>query len=156
VTDIDVAVLERHVKDALAYAITTDADRFADTIEAIVVMGPVAVHGALCGWSGLSLHGFEQSQGPAPDGGFWGVEVEDVRTGKVVSIDQVSDPAMRDAARIVACVGNHDHDTIAAIIEASIQASDDLEALVALMVQSVKLAATIASHLHEKRGEAQP
>lgn len=157
--DIDMDMLQKATTDAMACVIAnkTDdsgeaADRFGEAIEEIVAMGPVAVHSALYAWSVVTLKGFEPGQGPAGPDGFWGLEVEDIRTGEVVSIDRVADPALRDAARYVACAGNEDHATMAAIVETAAMADKDGEALVTLMVHSVKLAANVAMHLHEQRG----
>ncbi len=134
--------LKGHVDDA-------SAGEYADAMETIVQNGPRAVHVALSGWCGLTMHGFAQAQGEPSEDGFWGLEVEDVRTGETVSIDKVSDPAIRDVMRIVTCFGNHDHDTIAAIVETAWNGSD--EALVDLLFAGVRLAAETTVSLAEGR-----
>jgi hypothetical protein len=149
--DLELAKLREASQNALIYALMKDADQFGEAIEQIVQMGPRAVHAALCGWSGLTLHAFEQDQGPAGEGDWWGVEVEDARTGKVVSLDKVTDPATRDAMRLVSCIGNKDHATIAAIVHTAWDADDDGETLASLMVRSVTIAADMAGHLRERR-----
>jgi hypothetical protein len=147
--DVDVEALQRYTRDAIAYALDEDVEGCLRVILDIAEMGPVAVHAALVGWSTVSLSGFEEDQGKARPGDWWGLEVEDLQTGETVSADAVSDPATRDAARLITCVGNQDHDTIAAIIMA---AEVDMEALVKLMFQSVKLAACIARSLYDSSG----
>jgi hypothetical protein len=143
-SDVDVEVLHKAAMKAVARAMDGDGKEALDTILTIAEMGPVAVHAALCAWSTVTLHGATQGGDPAP-GGFWGIDVIDSRTGQAVSIDKMANPAMRDAARIVACVGNDDHSTIAAIIVATEQ---DPHALVSLMAQSVRLAASVAQQLY--------
>lgn len=153
--DLDLAKLHEAAQGALIYTLMGDAEKFADAIEAIVQMGPRAVHAALSGWSALTLHGFQQDQGPIADGEFWYLETEDIETGKVVSIDQAEDPATRDAMRLVTCVGNKDGDTIGAIVMTAWNA-DEGETLAALMCRSVTIAADMANHLRELREAGEP
>lgn len=143
--DVDVEVLQRRTMDALACALDTDTERCLDVLLDIAGMGPVAVHAALTGWSTISLAGFEDESAARPDG-FWCLEVEDARTGEQVSVDEVRDAATRDAARLITCVGNQDHDTIAAIIMAT---ERDAKQLIKLMFQSVRMAAAIARGMYE-------
>lgn len=126
-----------------------DAGEYADAMEAIVQMGPRAVHVALSGWCGLTLHGFAQAQGEIPEDGFWSLVVQDRKTGETVSINKIGDPAIRDAMRIVTCFGNNDHDTIAAIVDTAWNGSD--ETLADLLFAAVRLAAQTARLLAEAR-----
>jgi hypothetical protein len=135
---------------ALICAIIGESEQAADAIAQIVEMGPWAVHGALCGWSGLSLHGFADGQPIASSAaGFWTTMVTDERTGNATSIDRVGDPALRDAFQLVSCFGNDDHETIAAIVRTNMD--DGPEALAALMTQSLRIAAEMAKHLRRLR-----
>ena len=154
--DFDTKAVGAAVEKALIYAILTGkglndegvSGEFADAIGVIVEHGPGAVHAALSGWSGLTLHGFTETQGPPPPGGFWFLEVEDVKAGVTVSSD-VCDPATRDAMRIVTCLGNKDHAMIAAIVKTAWDGDDDT--LVDLLLTSVRVAAKVAIHLKEAR-----
>jgi hypothetical protein len=74
--------LKTAAQDALVYAIMADTDRCAGAIGDICEMGPRAVHAALSGWAG------------------------DITTGQIVSIDEMRNPAARDAVRLVSCIGN--------------------------------------------------
>ena len=153
----DAEAVKDAAEKALIYAILARegkaddacAGEYADAMETIVHMGPRAVHVALSGWCGLTLHGFAQDQGETPADGFWCLEVEDVQTGETVSIDEADNPAIRDAMRIVTCYGNNDHATIAAIVETAWKGSD--EGLVELMFAAVDLAAQTAQHLRAIR-----
>jgi hypothetical protein len=151
--ELDTAALTDAVDKALLCVIlrecgNTDEDvvnTYADAMGEIVGMGPWAVHVALSGWCGVVLHGFEEAQrqekGGLPAGGFWQLETVD-RDGNTASIDQAVEPATRDALRIVACFGNKDHDTIAAIVKTAWDDSD--ETLTSLMSAAVYLAAQTA------------
>jgi hypothetical protein len=141
--------LKEAAQSALIYAIMGDAGKCSDAIGAICEMGPRAIHAALSGWAGLAHHVFEKEQGPAGPGDFWYVEAEDTRTGEIVSIDEMNNPAARDAVRLVSCIGNNDHATIAAIVKT---ACADEETLAELMVQSVTLAASLAKYQAKKDG----
>jgi hypothetical protein len=159
--EFDADALKAAVEKALIYAILREdgklepggAEEFADAMEVVVRMGPRAVHVALSAWCGLVLHGFAQDQGaPVRGDGFWSLEVEDDKTGESKSIDDIGDPATRDAMRIVACFGNKDHDTIAAIVKTA-WAGDD-EALADLLFAAVRLSALTARRLAAARGKA--
>jgi len=155
--EFDADAVKDAAEKALIYAILGEegqrddasAGEFADAMEAIVQMGPRAVHVALSGWCGLTLHGFAQSQEAIPADGFWVLEVEDAETGEQVSVDRIEDPAHRDAMRIVTCFGNNDHDTIAAITGTAWDAGPDV--LVKLMCEAVRLAAQTAQRLRKAR-----
>jgi hypothetical protein len=159
VTEFDSEALKPFVERAFIYAIMREegkldegvAGGFADAMEEIVQMGPRAVHVALCGWCGLILEGFAEDQGVPARGGFWGLDVVDDETGGARNIDDMGDPAVRDAMRIVTCFGNKDHDTIAAIVETAW--NDGGEALVDLLFAAVRIAAQMAMHMAEARGE---
>lgn len=143
--------IKRHTMDALTAAIADHPGACADAIQEIVWMGPAAIQTALCGWSGLSLHGFKQYEGPGQPGDWWGIEAVNMQTGQQVSIDEVDDPGTRDAMRLIVCFGNDDHDTITAIVKTALQ---DPESLSSLMVSSVKIAAMVGKALMED-GEAE-
>lgn len=165
---------------ALALAIrgeehaSSDGAPLAAAIGTIVQMGPCAVQVALAGWCGLTLHGFARARGalrahiparPAPAGrpgrltvtvrqgadGFWALEARDDRTGTPASIDQAASLGLRDAMRIVTCLGNSDHDTIAAIAGTARAAGP--AALTDLMSETVRLAAKTARHISAGPGE---
>jgi hypothetical protein len=131
---------------------------FGDAIEKITLAGPAAIHLALCGWCGLTMHKLARAGGLGNEtenfraaGAFWFLQVEDVETGASASIDEIEHAAARDAIRVAVCFANNDHDTIAAIVETTWDAGP--EAVVDLMLAAVQLAAKTTKALPEP-GEA--
>jgi hypothetical protein len=120
---------------------------FLAAIEEIMMMGLAGIHLALCGWCGLTMHKLAQISGLGDetenfrvDGdGYWHLQVQDAETGESASIDEIGRPAERDALRVAVCFANRDHDTIAAIVEATWNAGP--EAAVDLLLAAVRLAA---------------
>lgn len=142
--------LKEAAQSALIYAIIGDREKCVEPLGAIVEMSAQAVHGALCGWSGLTLSVFEQDEGAPGDGEFWAIEAEDIETGEPRSIDEAS-AAERAALCFVTCFGNKDYATTTAIVKA---VYDDPQALAELLFQSVTLAAEAAKVLKERREAA--
>lgn len=168
-TDFDAARVQTAAETAFSCALLGEegesddaaAAEFGAALATIVEMGLCAVQAALVGWCGLTLgraqvRGALQAYVPActlpaaPAGspgrltvterpqvadGFWSLEA-----GNTASTDQIGTPGLRDAMRLVTCLGNGDDDTIAAIVETAWKAG--AAALGDLMFETVRLAAS--------------
>jgi predicted HAD superfamily Cof-like phosphohydrolase len=133
------------------------AGEFADAMEVIVQNGPRAVHVALAGWCSLILHHFAEAQGVTIAGGFWSLRTVD-KDGRKVSVDKAGNPAAQDVMRIVTCLGNKDHDTIAAIVETAWDdgGNGNGDTLSGLMLTAVELAAQAAMRMRAAHAGLSP
>jgi hypothetical protein len=111
------------VKDAILSAVawmsSGQKEKAADAISAIVGHGPRAVHVALFAWAKYSHEALNPGDATAGPDDVWGVEVIDQASGKDIGPDAITAPGMADAARLIACAANGDHDMIAAIVGAA-------------------------------------
>lgn len=131
------------VQDALICAVANDRDGAADALDIIFQAGPDAIYGSLCGWASVAIN--IMSQGESSTSPVY-VQVEDEKTGKVISLDATTlDRPERDAVRWLSLYGSQDHDTLLALLKVYLN-KESPEDLVNLMLEVLGIAASCAKH----------
>lgn len=134
------AEFRRAVVDAVAAAAVGDADAAASAVAEIASGGPAHVHAALVAWAAPVLEINDDGRtGP------WMIETTKADGEQISLQDSQLDPCHQDALRIVACAGNGDHATIAAIVQTYWNQGPG--PLCKLLASSVKLSAVMAKRL---------
>jgi hypothetical protein len=108
------ASLKQAAHDALLAVLADDENLGVESIAEIAGHGPKYVHAALTGWAGVALHtlGADGARNYRP-------AIFDEQD-QPVDIDNPAVPSSaRAALRVLAAVGNDDHDTTAAIVKAA-------------------------------------
>jgi hypothetical protein len=153
ITGFDYEALLQEVSRAMAAAMDTDPSQFAGSIETIIRMGPKATHAAIVFWAIVILErsGLDISPDTPPDPGRR-LDLADPETGAWITVDDLPPGAERDALQIAEFVARRDRDGVAGIVKAAITAG--AEPLIALMSQSVALAAAATLEAEATTGEA--
>lgn len=132
--------------EAVCWLATGEHEKTAHAVGEIIRRGPVAVHGAVLGWSRYTHDVMTGGQEAAP-GEMWAMGVASADTGEEVGADALGTPALKGAVALLTCAANSDHGSIEAIISAAIDGGG-AEALGTLMLQCLNFAAAAALEAH--------